>query len=386
VEFVKEAYDDRQTFSPISWLGVGDRLAVTTEFGPTADLSASKREYAAYVQDKWTVSRSLTLDLGLRLERDSIAARWNPAYRAGFAYAVGGASRTVLRGGAGLFYDGLSLSVPTFTDLPMRTETTYAANGSPISRVAYSYNIRGLLRNPKSLGASLQLDREVLSDLFLRLGYQVRRTKHNLLIESEIDSSQDPLNQTGFFTLSNDGRDNYREWQMSTRYRLPARGHLTFSYVRSSSVGDLNAFSSLFGAVPFRLLRENERAPLPFDAPNRFLIWSEVGLPFGLRTVPVVEWRSGFPYSTVDEFRNYVGPRDRAGRLPRYRSVDLQISKVLTFHVMGKDRHIRVGARLFNLLNDYNPQDVQENLASPNYGVFYRGIKRKMRFLFEFGG
>ena len=386
VEFVSESYGDRQTFNPISWLGANDLLAFTTTFGPAANLTASKREYAAYFQDKWMVSRALTLDLGLRMERDSMAARWNPAYRAGFAYAVGGMSRTVLRGGAGLFYDGLSLAVPTFTDLPMRTETIYAANGSPVERTAYSYAVRGRLRNPKSLGASLQLDREVVPDLFLRLGYQIRRTKHNLLVEPEIDSELDPLNQRGFFTLSNDGRDNYREWQLSTRYRLPESGHLTFSYVRSSAVGDLNAFGSLFGAVPFRLLRENERAPLLFDSPNRFLIWSEVALPFGLRTVPVVEWRSGFPYSNVDELRNYVGPRNRAGRLPRYRSVDLQISKVLAFDVMGRDRHVRVGVRLFNLLNDYNPQDVQESLISPNYGVFYRGIQRKIRFLLEFGG
>jgi len=385
-EFVSEAYNDRQTFSPISWLGAGDRLAFTTAFGPTADLTASKREYAAYLQDKWTVSRALTLDLGLRVERDSIAARWNPAYRAGFAYAVGGASRTVLRGGAGLFYDGLSLVVPAFALLPTRTETIYAVNGSPIESTAYSYAVRGRLRNPKSFGASLQLDREVVRDLFLRLGYQVRRTKRNLLVEPEIDSALDPLNRTGFFALSNDGRDNYREWQVSARYRLPASGHLTLSYVRSSAVGDLNALGSLFGAAPFRLLRENERAPLPFDSPNRFLAWSEVGLPFGLRAVPVVEWRSGFPYSNVDELRNYVGPRDRAGRLPSYRSVDLQITKLLAFNIKGKTRRIRVGVRLFNLLNDYNPKDVQESLVSPNHGVFYRGIKRKLRMMLEFGG
>ena len=102
--------------------------------------------------------------------------------------------------------------------------------------------------------------------------------------------------------------------------------------------------------------------------------------------MPVVEWRTGFPYSTVDELRNYVGPRSRAGRLPSYRGVDLQISKVLGFNVMGKTRRIRVGVRLFNLLNDYNPQDVQESLVSPNHGVFYRGIKRKLRMLLEFGG
>ncbi len=385
-EFVNEAYDDRQSFQPISWLGVDDRLAFTTTFGAPVDLTASKREYAAYFQDKWMVSPSLTLDLGLRLERDSIAARWNPAYRAGFAYAVGGASRTVLRGGAGLFYDGLSVAIPTFGLLPARTETIYGLSGFPVESTTYRYALSDRLRNPKSFGASLQLDRELLPGLFLRLGYQLRRTKYNLLVEPEAASTLDPLNRTGFFTLSNNGRDKYREWQMSTRYRLPANGHFTFSYVRSSSVGDLNAYGSVFGAVPFRLLRENERAPLPFDSPNRFLVWSEVGLPFGLRAAPVVEWRSGFPYSAVDELRNYVGPRNRAGRLPWYRGVDLQVSKVLTFQVMGKARSVRVGIKVFNLLNEYNPQDVQESLVSPNYGVFYRGVKRKLRMLLEFGG
>lgn len=385
-ELVSEAYDDRQAFQPISWLGVDDRLAFTTAFIAPVDLTASKREYAAYFQDKWTPSRSLTLDLGLRLERDSIAARWNPAYRAGFAYAVGGASRTVLRGGAGLFYDGLSVAIPTFGLLPARTETTFGLSGSPVESTTYSYALSDRLRNPKSFGASLQLDRELAPGLFLRLGYQLRRTKHNLLVEPQLVSTLDPLHRTGFFALSNNGRDNYREWQMSTRYRLPSNGHFTFSYVRSSSVGDLNAYGSLFGAVPFRLLRENERAPLPFDAPNRFLAWSELGLPFGVRVTPVVEWRSGFPYSAVDELRQYVGPRNRAGRLPWYRGVDLQVSKLLRFQVMGKTRSFRVGMRMFNLLNEYNPQDVQESIVSPNYGVFYRGVKRKIRMMFEFGG
>ena len=31
---------------------------------------------------------------------------------------------------------------------------------------------------------------------------------------------------------------------------------------------------------------------------------------------PLYEWRSGFPWSAVDEFQDFVGPRNRTGRLP----------------------------------------------------------------------
>jgi len=382
-----ETYDGQQTNSPIDWLGAADLSVLRSTFSPAGSLNASKREAAGYIQDKWSVSSSLTLDLGVRLERDSIASRMNPAYRAGFAYAVGGSARTVLRGGAGLFYDGISLIVPTFTQLPSRTETFFGLGGLPTESISYTNRIGGPLRNARSLGWSLQLERELVRDLFVRAGYQQRRTTNNFLITSEPGQVEPGVtDRNGFFTLSNDGRDNYREWQFTARYRLPSSGHFTASYVRSSSVGDLNDLGSIFGPTPAALIRANSRAPLRFDVPDRFLVWSEFGLPFGFRAVPVFELRSGFPYSAVDETRNFVGARNRAGRFPVYQSADLQITKLIGFNFRGKEQKIRVGLRMFNLLNNFNPQDVQSNIASPYYGTFYRGVKRKIRMVFQFGG
>ncbi len=382
-----ENYEGEQTYDPITWLGARDLPILRSTFSPIDELQASKHEVAGYIQDKWSVSSSLTLDLGLRIERDSIASRMNPAYRAGFAYAIGGTGRTVLRGGAGLFYDGISLIVPTFTQLPSRTETFFGSDGLATGSTSYSNRIGGPLRNARSLGWSLQLEREVVSDLFVRAGYQQRRTTDNFLITADYPQA-DPgvIDRSGFFTLSNGGRDNYREWQFTARYRLPNSGHFTASYVRSSSVGDLNDLGSIFSLTPEPLIRSNSRAPLRFDVPDRFLVWSEFGLPFGLRAVPVFELRSGFPYSAVDEARDFVGARNRAGRFPIYQNVDLQITKLVAFDFMGKKRKIRVGVRMFNLLNNFNPQDVQSNIASPYYGTFYRGVKRKIRMVFQFGG
>ncbi len=375
-----ESYNGLQTFNPVTWLGTADRPISELGYNAPGALRANLNDAAIFLQDKWSVSEDLTLDLGARMERDSIGRQWNPSYRAGFAYALGGGSRTVIRGGAGLFIDRISLLVPTFEQLPVRTETLFGVGGEITSTRRFTPEIDGRIRNARSLGWNLQLDHEVVNNLFLRAGYQQRRTTRNFLIDPVYgDETSSALR------LSNGGRDQYREYQATVRYRLRGTGHVTTSYVRSSSVGDLNDLGSIFGPTPAALIRPNERAPLRFDVPHRLLTWTEVAIPWGFTAIPVWEIRSGFPHSTIDEGRNFVGARNRAGRFPVFNALDFQITKKVSFRFKGKERRFRAGLRLFNLLNNFNPQDVQENLASPYYGTFYRGVKRKIRAVFELG-
>ena len=379
-EFARASFSGRQTFNPITWLGAADQPVLRAIFGPPADLSASKRDYAAFLQDTWEPISSLTLDLGVRYERDSIIARNNPSYRAGFAYSIGPEAHTVIRGGVGLFYGRATLLIPAFPNLPARTETTFDASGNVASVLLFRNRLGDSLRNPRTLGWSVQIDHEVGKDLLLRAGYQQRRTTDNFVVERDLGPPA--LN---FFTLRGTGRDHYREWQFTARYLLPRNGHVTASYVRSSSVGDLNDLGSIYGPTPAELIRPNQRAPLAFDAPNRLVVWAEFALPLDIRAIPVVELRSGYPYSEVDELRDYVGAANRAGRFRQYRTFDLQVTKVFQIKFRGKQRRIRFGVRLFNLFDTFNPQDVQNNIASPLHGTFYRGVKRRVRFLFGFG-
>ncbi|MEZ5366254.1 MAG: TonB-dependent receptor plug domain-containing protein [Bryobacterales bacterium] len=376
----QERYNGLQTYNPVTWLGVDDQVVRRMTFGPPASVEARKRDYAAYIQDKWQPFVGLTLDIGARVERDSLGRKTNPSYRSGFAYTIGKGGRTVLRGGSGLFYDRISLAVPTFLDLPARTQTLYGP-GDPLGvSQLFEQRFDGRLRNPRTLSWSLQLEREVIQNLFLRAGYQQRRTTHNFLIER-----RDGLDGVGTLALTNKGRDSYREWQLTSRYRIRSDNHITASYIRSSSVGDLNDLASILGETPAALIQPNQRAPLAFDAPNRFLFWADIGLPWELRAAPVLELRQGFPYSLQNEFREIVGARNRGGRFPTYKTLDLQVTKRFSLNIAGKERNFRLGVRTFNVLNQFNPRDVQSNIDSPFYGVFYRGMKRRLRGVLEIG-
>jgi len=376
--FARDSYQGNQVFDPVEALGVSNRLVERIDFSSPARLDIHQNEYAFFIQDKWNVRSRLTLDLGLRFDRDSIAGENNFAPRLGFAYLLTNDSKTVLRGGVGLFYDRVNLNIPTFLDLPARTETRFDPAGSVTEIWAYQHRLLGPIQNPRSLGWSLQLDREIIPDLFLRLGYQQRSTTRNFLL------NPDKLAGGDFLTLSNSGRDRYREFEATARYRLGERTHLTASYVHSSAVGDLNDFNSFFGNVAQAVIRSNERSLLPFNAPNRFLFWAEVQAPFRLTVSPVLDIHSGFPYSTVNAQLDFVGARNQAGRFPRFTTLDVEVLRQVKLPFTK--RKGRIGVRTFNLFNSFNPVDIQNNLASSRFGTFFNSKDRQIRgkFVIDF--
>lgn len=83
----------------------------TQTFG-TSGLNFKDYMAGVFVQDDWEIRRGLTLNLGVRWDKDSLfqGDNNNFAPRAGFAWNLGGEARTVIRGNAGLFYDTLESS------------------------------------------------------------------------------------------------------------------------------------------------------------------------------------------------------------------------------------------------------------------------------------
>ncbi len=371
VDFVRNSFDGRYTFSPVEIMRASGAWAERIDFAPGATTSIRQREYTGFVLDKWTIHPRVTLDAGLRLDRDSISDEGHLAPRLGLAIVPFAGGRTVVRGGIGYFYDRVNLNIPAFPFLPERTITRYGAGS-----LTYHYRYAGTIDNPRSTAWNVEVEQQTLSGLVLRAGYSQRITVRDFFLE--------PLPE-GALLLSNSGRSRYREFQVTARYQIH-RYVLNGSYVRSSAVGDLNDFNQFFGNTPNALIRRNERGPLPFDAPNRFLFWGQLELPWKITLAPVLDVHTGFPYSVIDENRNYVGARNRAGRFPRFFSTDLQVTKEVELPFHSKKYKAHVGCRVFNIFNHYNPRDLQANIVSPRYGAFLNSVDRIVRgkFVLEF--
>ena len=87
---------------------------------------------AGYVQDHWMLNNKFAIDGGVRLESQSVTHTFRAAPRAGFSWSPNASSRTVIRGGAGVFYDYVPLNVYAFNNYPQQTVTNYDSTGAVI--------------------------------------------------------------------------------------------------------------------------------------------------------------------------------------------------------------------------------------------------------------
>ncbi len=375
-------------------------LSQRIDFGNDGTTAQSITELAFFIQDRWIVSPRLTVDAGMRFDRNGVAEQNNFAPRVSFLYLLSKNNETTLRGGFGLFYDRVSLSVgeadvlseepddpntltraATFTRLPRRTVTNFAADGVTIIDGPRRFrNIIGdRLQDPRSVRWSLQLDHDFTKNLTGRIGYLGRTTSHDLIIEPRIGRFNSLL-------LQSVGRAQYQELQLVATYTSPRVGNLTASYTWSRSSGDLNTADKFLADSPALVVRANEYGPAPWDAPHRFLAYGQLKAPWGVIVSPSVEIRSGFPFSVVNDRLDFVGSRNRAGRFPTFISIDTQVTKdfkIPTFVPKLEGKRARIGVAVFNVTNHFNPRDVQNNLGSLKFGQFFNSLGTSVRCKFE---
>lgn len=371
LDFSHSSYDGRLAFSPVDIVGTAGYSLERIEFGAPTRFSVDQNEVAWFVGDQWHPGERLAVDFGLRFDHDSITDSTHAAPRGGASYALTRDRKTVLKAGAGLFYDRVPLNIAAFPNFPARSVLTLGPGGDVLGAAAYTNAIFGSIRNPRSTTWNVELDRQLLENLALRVGYQQRRTKDNFIVSP-----------TGtYLAVSNFGSDFYREFQVTGVYKIHG-STVNASYVRSRAFGDLNDFNQFFGNNPMAVIQPNARGRLPYDAPNRFLIWGEIAAPKHITLVPVFDIHTGFPYSRENQHREYVGPRN-IDRFPKFTSLDFQANKEIRLPHFGKKA--KIGFGVFNILNQFNPRDVQNNLDSYRFGGYFNPVPRTFRGKFVLG-
>ncbi len=371
---------------PVNVLRDDGTLAERIIFRGVRPIQAANREYVGFAQDRLLLRPNLSVDLGLRLEDQQIGSESNLAPRAGLAWSPFKSDRTVLRGGIGLFYDKVPLNIRSFARYPSRTVTEYAADGVTVLDSHHFVNVlvdtppiepldfrrrasteAGFV--PENLKWNVQVDQIASRWLDLRANLTGSRTNHIYIVNPELDFR----GRTGI-VLRSAGQATYRALELTARFHLPHNDQFFVSYVRSHARGDLNDFNSYFGDFGAPVIRENQYSNLPFDVPNRLIAWGTINLPRRVTIAPILEVRSGFPYSVRDAEQNFVGiPNSNQTRFPKFLSLDAEIAK--EFQVTRK-YGVRLSLRVFNATNHFNPRNVRANTADPRFGEFLNSYHR----------
>ena len=342
----------------------------TTYLTPPTSPDVNGTEFAVFAQDRWRVNDRLNFEFGMRVDRDSIVERVNYSPRAGASISLLPEGRGILRGGIGKFAERTPLNLGAFTQYGAQTIARFAPGGSPLGApITYAHVVDDDLQTPESMVQTVAWDQRIGRQFFFKTAYLHRSGSHAFTLSPDAGR--------GVLTLASSGESKYWEVEATGRYLASEHRDLSVSYVRSHGTRDLNDYDQFFGNIRNPIVRPNERSLNPTDVPNRLIVRGTIGLPGQWVFSPLFEWRTGFPWSAVDEFQDFVGERNRAGRLPSVSTLDFTLARPWK---VGKYR-FTAGLKIYNAFDTGNERDVQNNIASPDYGRFYNPIQRSIGFV-----
>ena len=292
-------------------------------------------DFGGFVQDDWKVRPNLTLSLGLRYEnQDNIASNFNFAPRLGFAWSPGGTrSKTVLRGGYGIFYDRVSESLTMTAErlngvnqqqFTVQNPDFFPLIPTPDQLIAFAvpgtvFRLSPSLRTPYTMQGVFSVERQLPRNLTVAASYINVRTLHVLrtlpldaplpgtFIPGVIGSGVHPLNCADFippdvnpsptcniFEYDSSGRYNQNQFIVNFNSRFNRNITMTAYYVLAKAMSDTDGVGSI-PADPYDLNLDYGRAS--GDIRHRFVMTGNVRAPWGLSLNPFVIIQSGRPFN-----------------------------------------------------------------------------------------
>ncbi len=349
---------------PIEIVDASGRLLTRVDFLGDPALEGTDYELSGYFQDRFRVGARLGIEAGLRYDYDELVDAHQLSPRLAVAYGLDESGRTMMRGGFGIFHDHVYLHAGSFDGFQRRAETSFGPDGNPEGPPIVFENVTAeRLDSPRSTTWNVELDRQIAQGFDVRVGYRERYGAEELVVDRIVEGDR------GTLRLSSDGESTHRELDVTFRVTR-GKNELFLAYSKARSTGDLNNFGTLYQNLRNPLVFENEHSLFELDVPNRVLLWGVWTLPKDIEVGPGLEWRSGFPYTVLDEEYLPVGPRNRSGRFPNFFSLDVRVTKGVTI----KGRKVRVGFQAYNLGSHFNPRDVVASLLSPRFGEFLNSV------------
>ena len=275
--------------------------------------SLSQYDLGFFALDDWHARPNLTLSLGLRYEAQTrIGDHRDVAPRVGVAWGLapkGKTTKTVLRAGAGLFYDRVSetLSLDALRrdgihqqqfvlDSPDFYPVVPSLNELLSSRVPQAIReMDGHIRAPYMAQAGIGVERQLPKNLMLAVNYLRSRGWHTLRSRAITPTGTVAApDVTAIYLYESSG--NFKQDQLVTS--LNARVNPRMSFNGSYTFGQANSDTDGAGTFPadsYNLRPEWGRAG--FDIRHRVQFSGSFAFPWGLRFSPMLLATSTRPFN-----------------------------------------------------------------------------------------
>jgi hypothetical protein len=381
LDVLHSTYDGSSDSMPLFIARSDGTLARRLDFDAHTAQSVHSTDVAVFAQDRFQPAPRIYVEYGARVDRDGITNQSNVAPRVGLVLQLNASGTATLHGGYGLFYERTPSVAGAFDQFEHSLDTRFAADGvTPLGApIPFARRVAPNLQTARSATWDVAFDHRVNRVVSLHAGMLDREGSHGLIVEPVRPLALSGVEgQGGEYLMSSTGRSSYLQEQVEVHVAQGTRSDLNASYVHSSAREDLNTLLNFLDVVVQPVVGENAYAPAMADAPNRFLLRGRTKLTAGWQLLGTIDWRTGLPYSVVDEDLEFVGARN-ALRFPTYFRVDAGFERRLAIAKF----HPWMGLRVSNALNSFLPADVQANLSSPAFGSFYNSVWREYRISFR---
>ena len=412
----------RQTLSDRDNFGGTFRFASLAEFeagrpfsfvqrSGESDLTFWSRQLAGFVQDDIRLASNVNLGVGLRYDwQNYMPDRNNFAPRASLAWGLGNDRKTVLRAGAGIFYDRLGLSLirdtlllngvrvrevlinnPSFPD-------PYAGAGEVGELPASVVRFGPALRTPYLIHHNFGVETELRSGLTLAATYtgirgnkMLRSLDRNAPLGPDFERPADRLAEVR--ELESAGTLKSRSLNLQLRGRMTRWFRGTVLYTLGRSYDDVGDEDDL---PPNSYDLRGQWARADFDRRHQLRLMGNFTLPAELQLGTIYTAYSGRPYEWTTGIDSNLDGRaaERPPGVERnvlqsagIRKLDLRISRKFPITSQGGDGPaLTVMADAFNVLNQVNYSQFVGNANSPLFGQpVSADSARRLQFTVRFG-
>ncbi|MGA3159747.1 MAG: TonB-dependent receptor [Terracidiphilus sp.] len=365
-------YGESVTRAPVEYLREDGTLLRSSTFPATAPFTRHNMEASAYLQDRWKPHTGLLVEPGLRLDWDEIirSPLFTPRLAAVYSPAAA-KGRTRFSAGIGLYYEHTQLEYLARALAGIRYDTYYETDGvtpvGPAVETTFTASY-GSLHEARAVNWSAGIEERLPGSVYVNVNYLHKRVTDEFAYVNQNTSSS----LYGNYALTNSRRDSDHATEINAR-RTFAGGYTLFAaYTRSSA----HTNAAIDYVPTLSMLGPQQSGPLGWDTPNRVLSWGWLPLPIPQLKkrwdfVYTVDWRTGFPYTPVNDNSQVAGAAG-SQRFPDYLSIGPGLE--WRFHF----RHAYFGLRgvMENMTNSRDPLVVNNVVDSPQYGTFTEYLGR----------